>query len=660
MSKLETYKGSVTLISGITQKNNGTFPLMEANAILVDDSDTRLDTLLTEIKEKQAASESSLTELDSAIKAEVTRATGEENIIKTSVSNESSARETADQAIQKSVDDEVIRAKGIEEELRKDLNSEISARQTAISTVSRDLEAETTRATGVEATLTTKIDNEVARAVKAESDLNTKVTDETTARTTADTALQEALESEVTTRTSEIEGLQTAIDDEVARAKGVESTNTTNISNIKALIPNQASTINQLADKAFVNSSITAIAADFIGNFATKAALDDWQVANPGKAQKYDYAVVEADETHSNETWRYVYQTAWEAQYKVNNAPFTAAQNAAINSGATEVIINSIADKLDASAVVNTTGSSITAPISQNAATVAIGNVNTALTTHTSSKENPHNVTKAQIGLDKVNNTSDADKPISAATQTALDGKLDKVTSATTYTQMYATDTDGTQIMLNTSDAAVASHIVKRTTSGDINVPATPSTDNSAASKSYIDELIADTYSATNPPPYPVLSVNGKIGAVTITDSDTKVTAIANAITGGKLKTTITLSDDTRVESAEISLPTTDISGKVDKVTSTSTLAQAYGKLANGTQTMLNISQGTNVSSLAQRTATGTVKGAAAIADDDLVTKAQMDTAIAGTLKNNAIINRVTELPTTIDETTADFILVEA
>ena len=50
----------------------------------------------------------------------------------------------------------------------------------------------------------------------------------------------------------------------------------------------------------------------------------------------------------------------------------------------------------------------------------------TNLTAHINDKENPHEVTKVQVGLGNVNNTSDANKPISTATQTALNGKLDK------------------------------------------------------------------------------------------------------------------------------------------------------------------------------------------------------------------------------------------
>ena len=40
---------------------------------------------------------------------------------------------------------------------------------------------------------------------------------------------------------------------------------------------------------------------------------------------------------------------------------------------------------------------------------------------HLSNTSNPHSVTKSQVGLGNVDNTSDANKPISTATQTALD-----------------------------------------------------------------------------------------------------------------------------------------------------------------------------------------------------------------------------------------------
>ena len=50
--------------------------------------------------------------------------------------------------------------------------------------------------------------------------------------------------------------------------------------------------------------------------------------------------------------------------------------------------------------------------------------VKDSLSTHTTNKSNPHNVTKAQIGLSNVENTSDADKEISSATLLALNAKI--------------------------------------------------------------------------------------------------------------------------------------------------------------------------------------------------------------------------------------------
>lgn len=50
--------------------------------------------------------------------------------------------------------------------------------------------------------------------------------------------------------------------------------------------------------------------------------------------------------------------------------------------------------------------------------------VQTNLETHINNKTNPHEVTKAQVGLGNVDNTADTDKPISTATQTALDAKF--------------------------------------------------------------------------------------------------------------------------------------------------------------------------------------------------------------------------------------------
>jgi hypothetical protein len=50
---------------------------------------------------------------------------------------------------------------------------------------------------------------------------------------------------------------------------------------------------------------------------------------------------------------------------------------------------------------------------------------------HIADTNNPHEVTKAQVGLSDVDNTSDMDKPVSNAQQTALNLKQDALTPGT-------------------------------------------------------------------------------------------------------------------------------------------------------------------------------------------------------------------------------------
>lgn len=111
--------------------------------------------------------------------------------------------------------------------------------------------------------------------------------------------------------------------------------------------------------------------------------------------------------------------------------------------------VDAKADSTDLTAHVTDTSN----PHSVTKAQVGLGSVpNTDFTTpvsaataHAANTSNPHGVTKAQVGLGNVNNTSDASKPVSTATQSALNTKLDD-------TQL---DTDAT--LAANSDTKVAS-----------------------------------------------------------------------------------------------------------------------------------------------------------------------------------------------------------
>ena len=68
---------------------------------------------------------------------------------------------------------------------------------------------------------------------------------------------------------------------------------------------------------------------------------------------------------------------------------------------------------------------------------------------HIARDDNPHGVTKAQVGLGNANDTSDADKPISIATQSALDLKANADNAALTgipTAPTAAVGTDTTQL----------------------------------------------------------------------------------------------------------------------------------------------------------------------------------------------------------------------
>lgn len=94
-----------------------------------------------------------------------------------------------------------------------------------------------------------------------------------------------------------------------------------------------------------VNSSVSQMASHPLkrtaqgDNFETKAQLMAATKFYEGGVEKtptyLDYVIVNNDETHNGEAWRYKYNNQWEQDYKVNNRPFTEAENDALNSGIT-------------------------------------------------------------------------------------------------------------------------------------------------------------------------------------------------------------------------------------------------------------------------------------------------------------------------------------
>lgn len=163
---------------------------------------------------------------------------------------------------------------------------------------------------------------------------------------------------------------------------------------------------------------------------------------------------------------------------------------------------------------------------------------NTEVDGHLASRQNPHEVSKDQVGLGSVDNTSDQEKPVSTFQQAALDQKVDKETgkglSQNDYTDLDKdevakvkdkadksyTDTQlalkadkgetytKTQVDTALAGKADVSSVLRK----DNTEPFTPTGDYQPATKKYADDLAMAAGAVT--------SVFGRTGAVTAQAGD--------------------------------------------------------------------------------------------------------------------------------------------
>lgn len=158
--------------------------------------------------------------------------------------------------------------------------------------------------------------------------------------------LEDAIQAEATTRSGETEALDGRLDD------------------IEEVIPSAATSSNQLADKSFVNSSISTATAEYQGSYnsvsdlelttsATHAQIATALGTEISGADNNDYCFVQiptADATPTDiaKVERYKYNgTAWSFEYELNNSGYTDAQWAAINSGITSDLVTAFGNKYD-------------------------------------------------------------------------------------------------------------------------------------------------------------------------------------------------------------------------------------------------------------------------------------------------------------------------
>lgn len=186
------------------------------------------------------------------------------------------------------------------------------------------------------------VDDESRRAVGAEEELGGSIAAEASRAKAAEQGLRDDVSSAQTaiadryTKRETDEKIAAATPSDYDAVKG-------RVAAVEAKVPAQASAQNQLADKAFVNSSIATNTAFYISDggrpFQSLADLENYE----GALTNNDYAFVVGRDAAGNTTYtRYKWNEAteaWGEEYVLNNSSFTAEQWAAISSGITSGLV---------------------------------------------------------------------------------------------------------------------------------------------------------------------------------------------------------------------------------------------------------------------------------------------------------------------------------
>ena len=204
----------------------------------------------------------------------------------------------------------------------------------------------------------------------------------------------------------------------VAENKNDINTVSSNISNIKKVADNEenidilAVIADEISDVSAISTSVSAVAKieDNIGAVVTNLEAVQNAAQNAVKAEQSAQAALESEKAAA--------LSAEQAAASANLSDATESVKGIIQL-ATESEALSGANTVKA--ITPKTLKSVND--SQNSAIANTYATQSTVSSHTGNKNNPHGVTKAQIGLGNCDNTSDVNKPISTATQNALNAK---------------------------------------------------------------------------------------------------------------------------------------------------------------------------------------------------------------------------------------------
>ena len=206
----------------------------------------------------------------------------------------------------------------------------------------------------------------------------------------------------------------------------------------------------------------------------------------------------------------------------------------------------------------------------------------------------------------------------------AINNKIDKITTTTTYGQIYGKTAPGLQIMINSTPAAISDTILYRDGNARASI-ATPISDTNIANKGYVDGAVNGKLDKKTTTGYYAYTHDGTTqGELKISQSNDASTLAqrnsAGQITAAAPTNTTHCATKGYVDEAA--------SGKLDKDTRNSSYDQVYGKQTNGTQSMINISNSIAGNSLIIRDNDGHAYIATPTESNHIANKYYVDNAI--------------------------------
>ena len=357
--------------------------------------------------------------------------------------------------LEDSLDAEINRAKFEEADIRADITAEQNRAEASERVISNNLSNEIDRANSEESKLAASIATETSRATTAENGLSDRITAEQNRAIAAEGTLTDNLNSEISDR-------KEAIKSESDRAKAAEQALQAKVGSITITKVTPHDSTTAVSYQLQVNGEANGVTIDIAKDQSIKdvevldmnATLNDdgtIQAGSPVGSTALCISYILSDGTYKLaklDYSKFLEETEFADGLQVNDhkvyvkvdplsenflsvsstgVKITGVQNAINTAVNAEKAAREAADiEIKNSITQSGQGSTVALNAEIKRAKEAEAAITSNLNNHISDYHNPHKVTKAQVGLSDVDNTSDADKPVSNATQTELDKKANQ------------------------------------------------------------------------------------------------------------------------------------------------------------------------------------------------------------------------------------------